>query len=136
MELGTLFKDINFEPSRVPAGELASIIAQLQRKKITSRSAKKILLMKFESDARLAEQIIEEEDLVLKPLSDTEYVTLAQALLEEKPDMVKDIVEKKHDKKIKWFVGQMMARSAEGSVEPDVAEKALREQLALQEATS
>ncbi|EAT90005.2 hypothetical protein SNOG_03274 [Parastagonospora nodorum SN15] len=98
MELGTLFKDIDFEPSRVPASELASIIAHLHRKKITSRSAKKILLMKFEGDARLAHQIIQDEDLVLKPLSDAEYVALAQTLLEEKPDMVKDIVEKKHDK--------------------------------------
>ncbi|KAH6522289.1 hypothetical protein HBI81_147800 [Parastagonospora nodorum] len=136
MELGTLFKDIDFEPSRVPASELASIIAHLHRKKITSRSAKKILLMKFEGDARLAHQIIQDEDLVLKPLSDAEYVALAQTLLEEKPDMVKDIVEKKHDKKIKWFVGQMMARNAEGSVEPDVAEKVLREQLALQDPVS
>jgi aspartyl-tRNA(Asn)/glutamyl-tRNA(Gln) amidotransferase subunit B len=136
MELGSLFKDLDFDPSRVAAKELASIIAYLQRKSITSRSAKKLLLLKFEGDTRSTEQIIEDESLVLKPLSEAEYVTLAQTLLDEKPDMVKDIVEKKQEKKVKWFVGQMMARSAEGSVEPDVAEKVLREQLALKYSTS
>jgi aspartyl-tRNA(Asn)/glutamyl-tRNA(Gln) amidotransferase subunit B len=136
MELGTLFKDLDFDPSRLDASELASIIAQLQRKNITSRSAKKVLLEKFEGDVRPAEQIIQDENLVLKPLSEAEYATLAQTLLEEKPDMVKDIVEKKQEKKVKWFVGQMMARSAEGSVEPDVAEKVLRKQLGLEDAAS
>lgn len=136
MELGTLFKDIDFDPSRVPANELASIIAHSQRKTITSRSAKKLLLMRFVRDARSVDQIIEEENMTLKPLSDAEYIALAQTLLQEKPDMVKDIVEKKQEKKIKWFVGQMMARSAEGSVEPDVAEKVLREQIGLDESTS
>ena len=136
MELGSLFKDLDFDPSRVPASELATIIAHLQRRNITSRSAKKLLLMKFEGDTRSTDQIIEDENLVLKPLSDTEYASLAQTLFSEKPDMVKDIVEKKQEKKIKWFVGQMMARSAEGSVEPDVAERVLREQIGLDEPTS
>jgi aspartyl-tRNA(Asn)/glutamyl-tRNA(Gln) amidotransferase subunit B len=135
MELGGLFKDLDFDHSRVGANELASIIAHLQRKNITSRSAKKLLSLKFEGDARSTEQIIADESLVLKPLSEAEYVALARTLLDEKPDMVKDIVEKKQDKKVKWFVGQMMARSAEGSVEPDVAEKVLREQLGLTETT-
>jgi aspartyl-tRNA(Asn)/glutamyl-tRNA(Gln) amidotransferase subunit B len=133
MELGTLFKDLDFDPSRVGANELASIIAQVQSKNITSRSAKKILLMKFDGDVRPADRIIQDENLVLKPLSESEYTTLAQTLLEEKPNMVKDIVEKKQGKKVKWFVGQMMARSAEGSVEPDVAEKVLRRQLGLED---
>jgi aspartyl-tRNA(Asn)/glutamyl-tRNA(Gln) amidotransferase subunit B len=133
MELGTLFKDLDFDSSRVSANELASIIAQLQCKNITSRSAKKVLLMKFEGDARSADQIIQDDNLVLKPLSEAEYVALAQTLFEEKPDMVKDIVEKKQEKKVKWFVGQMMARSAEGSVEPDVAETILKKQLGLED---
>jgi aspartyl-tRNA(Asn)/glutamyl-tRNA(Gln) amidotransferase subunit B len=135
MELGGLFKDVDFDPSRVTASELASIVSHVHRKAITSRSAKKLLLMKFEGAAPSIEKIIEEEGMVLKPLSEDEYTALAQILLEEKPDMVKDIKEKKQEKKIKWFVGQMMARSADGSVEPDVAEKVLREQLGLAKAT-
>jgi aspartyl-tRNA(Asn)/glutamyl-tRNA(Gln) amidotransferase subunit B len=136
MELGTLFKDLDFDSSRVSANELASIIAQLQRKNITSRSAKKVLLTKFEGDARSADQIIQDDNLVLKPLSEAEYIALAQTLFAEKPEMVKDIVEKKQEKKVKWFVGQMMARSAEGSVEPDVAETILKKQLGLEDSAT
>jgi aspartyl-tRNA(Asn)/glutamyl-tRNA(Gln) amidotransferase subunit B len=63
------------------------------------------------------------------PLSPAEYRDLAQSLLDEKPEMVRDIVDKGHEKKVKWFVGQMMARSAEGTVEADVAEQTLLELL-------
>lgn len=129
MELGSLFKDTDFSPSLVTAAQLASIIIHLQRKAITSRSAKKLLLMKFEGDARPMKQIIEEENLALVPLSRKEYKALATTLLEEKPNMVKDIMEKGQAKKIKWFVGQMMARSREGSVEPEYAEEVLKELL-------
>jgi aspartyl-tRNA(Asn)/glutamyl-tRNA(Gln) amidotransferase subunit B len=130
MELGTLFKDLDFDPSRVPAKDLASIITHLQSNTITSRSARKILLMKFEGDARPVGQITEEQNMQLRPLSEEEYVTLAQSLLKEKPDMVRDILEKGQEKKIKWFVGQMMSRSGEGSVEPGVAEEVLRGEIA------
>lgn len=130
MELGSLFKDLDWNPSRVAPDQLASIITHLLRKTVTSRAAKKILLMKFEGDVRPTKQIIEEEELTLTPLSQEEYAALARALLSEKLDMVKDIVEKGQEKKIKWFVGQMMARSREGSVEPDVAEQVLKELIA------
>jgi aspartyl-tRNA(Asn)/glutamyl-tRNA(Gln) amidotransferase subunit B len=131
MELGGLFKDQAWSSTRVPANELASIIAYLQRKTIASRTAKKLLLMKFEGEERPVEQIIVDDGLALEPLSRPEYIALAQTLLHEKPDMVKDIVDKKQSKKIKWFVGQMMARSPEGSVEPDTAEQILVELLGL-----
>jgi aspartyl-tRNA(Asn)/glutamyl-tRNA(Gln) amidotransferase subunit B len=131
MELGSLFKDEEWSASRIAPETLASIVGQLLRKQITSRSAKSLLLMKFEGDARDVEQIIQDEGLTLKPLSRQEYLDLAKTLLDEKPDMVKDILEKGHEKKVKWFVGQMMARSAEGTVEPDAAEAVLKEQLGL-----
>jgi aspartyl-tRNA(Asn)/glutamyl-tRNA(Gln) amidotransferase subunit B len=133
MELGGLFRDQAWLSTRVPANQLASIITHLQRKTIGSRTAKKLLLMKFEGEERPVKQIIDDEDLVLKPLSRPKYIALAQTLLDEKPDMVKDIVERKQSKKIKWFVGQMMARSPEGSVEPDTAEQILLELLGLAE---
>jgi aspartyl-tRNA(Asn)/glutamyl-tRNA(Gln) amidotransferase subunit B len=131
MELGSLFGDRDWSPSFVTAAQLASIITHLQRQTITSRSAKKLLLMKFEGDTRPTKDIIEEEDMTLRPLSSQEYLELAKGLLEEKPDMVKDIVDKRQVKKIKWFVGQMMLKSKEGSVEPDVAEDVLKKELGL-----
>lgn len=129
MELGSLFKDSEWDPLRVPADQLVAIINALQSKQITSRSAKALLARKFEGDDRDVEQIIVDEDMILKPLSKAEYETLAKTLLDEKPEMVRDIVEKGQSKKVKWFVGQMMARGAEGSVEPDVAERVLVELL-------
>lgn len=129
MELGSLFKDQEWSAIRVPAVQLSYIIIQLLRNKITSRSARKILLMKFEGDHRTIKDIIAEENLTLNPLSKDQYIELARNLLDEKPDMVKDIVEKGQTKKLKWFVGQMLANSTEGSVEPGTAEEVLTELL-------
>ncbi|KAF3033578.1 hypothetical protein E8E12_004878 [Didymella heteroderae] len=129
MELGSLFKDEEWSADRVPPEILVSIIQQLLEKRVTSRSAKKLLAEKFEGDERDIDQLIEDYNMQLRPLSSEGYRNLAQTLLDEKPDMVRDIVEKGQEKKIKWFVGQMMARSPEGTVEADVAEKTLQELL-------
>ena len=131
MELGSLLKIEDGSESRVPSDQLASIISHVLRKQITGRAAKTLLTTKFDGDARPVEQIIADEDMLLRPLSRQEYIELAQKLLEEKADMVKDIVEKQQHKKVKWFVGQMMARGAEGTVEPGTAEAVLRELLQL-----
>lgn len=130
MELGSLYKDEEWSATRVPPTVLASIIQHLLQKNITSRSAKKLLALKFDGDERPVDQLIQDQNMTLRPLSPQEYRHLAQTLLDEKPDMVRDIVEKGQEKKIKWFVGQMMARSAEGSVEADVAEGVVREIIA------
>lgn len=131
MELGALFKDEGWSQDRVPSDQLAAIITHLVRKQITGRTAKLLLSIKFQGDTRTIEQIIADEDLLLQPLSRQEYNDMAQKLLEEKPDVVRDIVEKQQHKKVKWFVGQMMARGAEGTVEPATAEEVLRELLHL-----
>jgi len=129
MELGSLFKDEEWSADRVPPEVLVSIVQQLLKKRITSRSAKKLLAEKFEGDERDIDQLIEDYNMQLRPLSPEEYRILAQTLLDEKPDMVRDIVEKGQEKKIKWFLGQMMARSPEGTVEADVAERTVQELL-------
>ena len=131
MELGGLLKNEEWSAShhRVPPTELASIIAHLLRKQITGRTAKLLLSLKFEGDARPVERIIADEDMLLRPLSRQEYEALARSLIEEKADVAREIVEKKRYQKLRWFVGQMMARSAEGTVEPGRAEGVLREVL-------
>lgn len=122
MELGSLYKDEEWSSSRVPPTVLVSIIDHLLQKQITSRSAKRLLSLKFDGDQRDVQCLIEDHNMTLRPLSPQQYRHLAQVLIDEKPAMVKDIVEKGQEKKIKWFVGQMMARSPEGTVEADVAE--------------
>jgi aspartyl-tRNA(Asn)/glutamyl-tRNA(Gln) amidotransferase subunit B len=131
MELGALFKNEEWSEARVSSDDLASIITHLLRKQITGRTAKLLLSLKFLRNERSVEQIIADEGWLLQPLTRAEYVEMAQSLLEEKPDIVKDIVEKGQEKKVKWFVGQMMARGTEGSVEPGAAEEVLRELLRL-----
>ncbi|KAF2274830.1 uncharacterized protein EI97DRAFT_434732 [Westerdykella ornata] len=126
MELGALFKTTQWSADRVSPSELASLIAHVLRKQITGRTAKLLLAQKFDGDARPVDQIIVDEDLLLRPLSRDEYLAMAQQLLEEKSDVVRDIVEKGKHQKVKWFVGQMMARGAEGTVEPGTAEEVLR----------
>jgi aspartyl-tRNA(Asn)/glutamyl-tRNA(Gln) amidotransferase subunit B len=124
MELGALFKDTPWDPERVPAPFLATVINLVRRKEITSPSAKRMLSMKFEGDTRSPKTMVREEGFQLTPLSQAEYEELAKAVLEEKPDMVRDIKEKGQVGKIGWFVGQMIARSREG-VEPDRAKSVL-----------
>lgn len=131
MELGALFKNEEWSATKVPADQLATIVTHILRKEITGSTAKRLLLMKFEGDMRSVEEIITDEDLFLRPLTHDEYLRLAQSLVEEKADMANEIVKKQQLGKIKWFVGQMMARSAEGTVEPATAETVLREVLHL-----
>lgn len=131
MELGGLFKTEEWSAARVSSDQLSSVIVHLLTKQITGRTAKLLLALKFQGDDRSVEQIIADEDMLLRPLSRQEYIDMAQKLLEERSDVVKDIVEKGQSKKVKWFVGQMMARGAEGTVEPATAEEVLRELLHL-----
>ncbi|KAI4703647.1 hypothetical protein J4E89_009869 [Alternaria sp. Ai002NY15] len=125
MELGSLFQDEPWDPNRVPADYLAGVISHIRRKEVTSPSAKRLLAIKFEGDERSVSEVVHQENLLLQPLSQEEYVKLAQTLLKEKPDMVRDITEKGQVKKVGWFVGQMVMRAPDGSVEPDKAKEVL-----------
>ena len=134
MELGALFKDESFSPTRVPPAHLSSILAHLLTKQITGRTAKLLLTTIFDEDMdspSTPESIIQARDLLLRPLSEGEYEELAKQLLEERKEVVRDIVEKGQVKKVKWLVGQMMGRGREGGVEPERAEGVVRRLLGL-----
>lgn len=134
MELGPLFKELPpWSPHRVPPSSLATILSLLLRKHLTTHSAKSILLTIFQGDhdeRRSVEEIMEQQNLRLTPLSQAEYKELARAVVEENPKMVRDARrEKGGGGKVGWFVGQIMARGREGCVEPGVAERVVREVL-------
>lgn len=128
-ELGALLTkaDLPWDSERVPAQTLAELIDQLQRKHITRSTAKLVLAMIFEGDKRPVKQILEEENLILRPLSREEYVALAEAAISKNPQMVAQIREKKQLGKLGWFVGQMMREGEKGRVEAQKAEEVLRE---------
>jgi aspartyl-tRNA(Asn)/glutamyl-tRNA(Gln) amidotransferase subunit B len=83
----------------------------------------------FYGDQRTVDQIIEEENMSLRPMSRNEYLSAAKILLEENPDAVNAIKEKGQHGKIMFLVGQMVRRGDEGTVEARTAESILRELL-------
>lgn len=128
-ELGGLLTkaDLVWDPVRVPAQTLAHIIDQLQRKRITGPTAKQVLAMVFDGDPRPVPQLLEEENLLLRPLSREEYVALAEAAISQNPQMVEQIRSKNQLGKLGWFVGQMMRTGEKGRVEAPKADAILRE---------
>ena len=128
-EVGGLLTKANvaWDAQCVPAASLAAIINHLQRKHITGQTAKQVLSMVFHGDRRPISQLLEEENLLLRPLSRDEYLTLAKQALSGNPQMVEQIRDKNQLGKLGWFVGQMMRTGEKGRVEALKAEETLRE---------
>lgn len=128
-ELGGLLTKTNraWDAEIVPAPSLAHIVDQLQRKRITGPTAKLVLATVFDGDRRSVPQLLEEENLLLRPLSREEYVALAESAIALNPQMVEQIRSKNQLGKLGWFVGQMMRTGEKGRVEAPKAEDILRE---------
>ncbi|KAJ5094068.1 hypothetical protein N7456_009929 [Penicillium angulare] len=128
-ELGGLLTkaDRSWDAEIVPARSLAELINHLQLKKITGPTAKQVLAMIFEGDRRPVPQLLEEDNLLLRPLSREEYLTLAKSAIAQNPKMVEQIRSKNQLGKLGWFVGQMMRTGEKGRVEAPRAEEVLRE---------
>jgi aspartyl-tRNA(Asn)/glutamyl-tRNA(Gln) amidotransferase subunit B len=118
-----------FEDLTVTPKELADILYFLQSKRITARTAKQSLAHFFDlpvgPEKRLSiEQIIEEQELWLRPLSEEGYVELLKSIMDENAKMVETVREeakKGKTGKIMWFVGQMVRKGEEGTVVPEKA---------------
>jgi len=130
-ELGGLLgkSGLPWDSERVPVRSLADIIDLLSRKQITGTTAKLLLTMVFEHDRRPIRRIVEEDNLLLRPLSREEYIALAEAVMSKNPEMVAQIREKGQLGKIGWFVGQIKRAGDKGRVEAQKAEEILRELL-------
>lgn len=111
----------------VPARFLADLVDHLHRKLITGPTAKQVLAAVFDGDRRPIPQLLEEDNLLLRPLSREEYVVLAEAAIAQNPQMVEQIRNKNQLGKLGWFVGQMMRTGEKGRVEAPKAEEVLRE---------
>ncbi|KAJ9665244.1 hypothetical protein H2201_004718 [Coniosporium apollinis] len=113
----------------VSSAALASILAHLLQRQITGRTAKQLLSTIFYGDTRSVQEIIAEENLLLRPMAREEYEALARELIDANQDMVKAIKEKGQRGKVMWFVGQMVRSGEEGRVEAERAEDVVREML-------
>ncbi|KAI4733056.1 hypothetical protein E4T50_16389 [Aureobasidium sp. EXF-12298] len=112
--------------------ELASLLANLMSKQITARVGKQILQQLYEedSDDRMSvDTRIDEGNLRLHPISREEYIELAQSIMDENPDMVSAVRDKGQKGKTMWFVGQMVRRAEEGTVEAEKAKEIIEELL-------
>ncbi|KAI4750874.1 hypothetical protein E4T52_16567 [Aureobasidium sp. EXF-3400] len=112
--------------------ELASLLANLMSKQITARVGKQILQQLYEedSDDRISvDARIDEGNLRLRPISREEYIELAQSIMDGNPDMVSAVRDKGQKGKTMWFVGQMVRRAEEGTVEAEKAKEIIEELL-------
>ncbi|TKX23755.1 glutamyl-tRNA(Gln) amidotransferase subunit B [Elsinoe australis] len=134
-EIGGLLTTANMSWSDllVASDDLAAIVSNLLLRQITGRSAKQLLQTIFEdrSSGKTVENLIEEGNLRLRPMSDVECETLARTIMDEHPDAVAAIKDKNQRGKVMFFVGQMMRRADEGTVEADKAKIVIEKLLQL-----
>lgn len=116
-EIGGLFSkaDVPWCADRVPSTSLARIIWYLVSTKINGRSAKQLLELIYNNDPRDIDTIVQEQDMILKQISEDTYFNLARRLVTENPKMVQAIKQKGQKGKIMWFVGQMIRELGQGA---------------------
>ncbi|KAL1634815.1 hypothetical protein SLS58_010558 [Diplodia intermedia] len=131
MELGGLMTsaDITWSDNVVPAEQLASIILHSLRRQITGPTSKQLLSKVFYGDERPVERIVEEEKLLLVPMTRDEYRSLVQDVLDDNPDTITAIKEKGQTGKLMFLVGQTVRWGDDGRVEAKKVEEMLRELL-------
>ena len=131
-ELGGLFTtaERNWSDSAVPSTKLAAILLLLFRKQITRATAKQLLAGVFDGDDRPVEQIVEDNNLLLRPLSEDEYMALALAVVSANPGPVNALLKGQRGK-LMYLVGQVMREGEEGRVEALKAEAVIRDILGL-----
>ena len=116
-EIGGLFSksDVPWSADRVPSASLARIIWYLVSNKISGRSAKQLLELVFNNDPRDIDIVIQDENMILKQISEETYFDLARRLTTENPKMVQAIKQKGQTGKVMWFVGQMIRELGQGA---------------------
>ncbi|KAF2152762.1 mitochondrial cytochrome c oxidase assembly factor [Myriangium duriaei CBS 260.36] len=128
-EIGGLLAIANkaWDELLVTPQDLSAIISHLLQRHITGRSAKQLLQTVFDGEAvgKSVEQLIDEGNLRLRPMSEDEYTVFAQTILDENPEAVAAVKEKGQKGKVMFFVGQMMRRADEGTVEADKAKQVI-----------
>lgn len=127
-ELGGLFSraDASWDSERVPAASLAAIVHLVGTRQITGSTAKTLLATVFagEHGGRTVQQMVEQDGLLLCPLSQEEYLAMARTVMAQHPQMVEQIRQGQHGK-VGFFVGQIKRMGEQGRVEAQRAEQAI-----------
>jgi aspartyl-tRNA(Asn)/glutamyl-tRNA(Gln) amidotransferase subunit B len=113
----------------IPARKLAEMLVLLRKEEITNTSAKLLLRLIFEGDQRPVGELVESEGLRYSAMSSEQYQHLADEIIADFPDHVRDIREKGRENKIKFLLGQMMRRGDKGSIQAQDALAHLKKRL-------
>lgn len=120
---------------RIAPQLLAELLCNLLEKQITARTAKHLLAtlhaLPLSNSLPSVKQLIDNGNLRLRPLSDEDYTSLAKRIMDENPELVAAVRDKGQKGKAMWFVGQMVRRGEEGTVEPEKAKHAVELLLAV-----
>jgi len=106
----------------IPHAQLAKLIFHLDQKKITGKTAKRVLSILFEKQDSV-DEIIEQEGLWLRPMSTEEYEEVARSVLDMK--VVEEILAGQEGK-LNFLLGKMMRLDGEGRMEPQMAREVLK----------
>lgn len=130
-ELGSLMSKHNtpWEENSVTSDALANILNHLLQRKVTGRTAKQLLGLKFHGDKRPIAQIVRDEGLEFKPFSPEEYRTLAHQVVRRNETVANQIRQKGQTGKVMFLLGQMIRLGEDGRIEAKEAEKSLRDVL-------
>ncbi|OAL74218.1 aspartyl/glutamyl-tRNA(Asn/Gln) amidotransferase, B subunit [Trichophyton violaceum] len=127
-ELGGLFSraDASWDSERVPAASLAAIVHLVGTRQITGSTAKTLLATVFagEHGGRTVQQMVEQDGLLLRPLSQEEYLAMARTVMAQHPQMVEQIRQGQQGK-VGFFIGQIKRMGEQGRVEAQRAEQAV-----------
>lgn len=131
-EIGGLLTsdDREWSDLSVTQDDLAALLTNLLRKQITGRVGKQLLQQLYNEEAaggRSVDARIDEDNLRLRPMSREDLVSLATAIMDENPEMVNAIRVKGQKGKTMWFVGQIVRRADEGTVEAEKAKEVIEE---------
>ncbi|KAI9799168.1 MAG: hypothetical protein M1833_004208 [Piccolia ochrophora] len=127
-ELGGLLSssEKTWDQNPVSAEAMAKILILLLQKEITGKSAKRLLAMTVAGDHRSIEQLVRDENLLLKHISEDDYERLALEVIRENGDVVDSIKRQKKMGKVNFLVGLVMRRGEKGSMEAPKVESAIR----------
>nr|POF27666.1 glutamyl-trna(gln) amidotransferase subunit b, mitochondrial [Quercus suber] len=117
--------------------QLADIVKSLLTKQITSRTAKQLLVIALDQSHTLdiplsIDEYIDQHNLRLRPLTEAQYMSLAKEIIHESPEMVDAVRTKGQKGKVMWFVGQMVRKGEEGTIEPERARQIMENLLLVQ----
>ena len=120
-ELGALLTTnaAHFDANQVPVISFVSILSHLQEKSLSRPAARELLKLVSHGEQRPIHIVIQEENLVRKPLKSYDYIAAIESLVTEYPKQAGKAYAGRNGIH-QFFVGQMMRQNQE-QIDPQVA---------------